>query len=131
MDRERVADWVRAYERAWRTPGTHLLSTLFGADATYRHSPYADPIAGLPAIEEMWEAEREGPDEPFQLTTEVVAVDGAIGVVRAEVRYGDPVKQEYRDLWLIRFDTDGRCVAFEEWPFWPNQPWSASDAAGA
>jgi hypothetical protein len=24
-------------------------------------------------------------------------------------------------LWVIHFDAGGRCVAFEEWPFWPEQ----------
>ncbi len=50
----------------------------------------------------------------------------AIAVVRAEVGYGDPVSQEYRDLWLIRLGEDGRCSWFEEWPFWPEQPNAAS-----
>ena len=27
----------------------------------------------------------------------------------------------WRDLWVIRFDDDGRCVAFEGWPFAPRQ----------
>jgi hypothetical protein len=29
--------------------------------------------------------------------------------------------ERWRDLWVIRFDDDGRCVAFEEWPFAPRQ----------
>jgi hypothetical protein len=28
----------------------------------------------------------------------------------------------WRDLWVLRFDADGRCTAFEEWPFVPDQP---------
>lgn len=126
MDHEQLVNWVAAYERAWRTPGTGGLAALFAADARYLHSPYADPIVGLPAIEEMWEAERDGADEAFQLTSEIVAVDGDTGVVRAEVRYGDPARQEYRDLWVVRLDAEGRCTSFEEWPFWPSQPWSAN-----
>ncbi|MFG2099247.1 hypothetical protein ACGFJ5_01450 [Micromonospora echinaurantiaca] len=70
----------------------------------------------------MWEAERAGPDEVFRMTSEIVAVDGDTAVVRLEVRYGDPVHQEYRDLWIMRFAEDGRCGSFEEWPFWPAQP---------
>ena len=52
------------------------------------------------------------------------AVVGALGaaVVRVEVSYGDPVRQEYRDLWIVRLAGDGRCASFEEWPFWPEQP---------
>jgi hypothetical protein len=46
----------------------------------------------------MWEEEREGPDEVFTLATDILAVDGPTAVVRAEVCYGDPPGQEYRDL---------------------------------
>ena len=63
----------------------------------------------------MWETEREGPDEVFQMTREIVAVEGDTAVARLEVRYGDPVDQEYRDLWIMRFAEDGRCRSFEEW----------------
>jgi hypothetical protein len=32
------------------------------------------------------------------IATDTLAVDGPTAVVRAEVRYGDPLRQEYRDL---------------------------------
>jgi len=67
----------------------------------------------------MWEDEREGPEEVFTLATGILAVDGPTAVVRAEVCYGDPPRQEYRDLWIIRFAEDGHCTWFEEWPYWP------------
>jgi hypothetical protein len=51
----------------------------------------------------MWEAERDGPDEAFRMTSEVVAADGDTAVVRVQVSYGDPVRQEFRDLWIVRF----------------------------
>ena len=119
MDRQRVADWIAAYERAWRTPGTEPLGALFTTDATYLQGPYREPVAGLPAIARMWEAERDGPTEVFRMTSEIVAVDGDTAVARLEVWYGDPVTDEYRDLWIMRFAADGRCRAFEEWPFAP------------
>src|SRR3954468_14774786 len=115
--RDRVLGWVDAYERAWRTPGTEDLDTLFTPDAVYLLSPYDPPHVGLDAIARMWEAEREAYDEVFTLTREVVAVEGRTGVVRCVVRYGDPVRQEYTDLWVVELDDDGRCHRFEEWPF--------------
>ena len=81
----------------------------------------------MDAIRQMWEAQREGPGEVFTLATEILAVDGPTAVVRAEVRYGDPLRQEYRDLWVIRFRGDARCSWFEEWPYWPGRPYSARD----
>ena len=111
--------WIDAYERAWRSPGTDQLNTLFHPDAVYLMSPYDDPFVGLDAIAVMWDDEREGPDEVFTMTREVVAVSGDVGVARVDVAYGQPVRQHYRDLWVVHFAPDGRAVRFEEWPFWP------------
>jgi hypothetical protein len=113
---------MAAYERAGRTPGTAVLGELFAPSATYRAAPFDEPIAGLSSIAAFWEAERDGPDEAFELEWEPVAVDGTVAVARLEVRYGDPVTRVYRDLWVISLDADGRCTAFEEWPFFPERP---------
>ena len=121
-DRIMVSRWLADYEAAWRTPGTEGLAQIFTEDATYLQSPYAEPVAGLDAIRRMWDEEREGPEEVFTLATEIVAVDGPAAVVRAEVRYGDPVHQEFRDLWVMQIRDDGRCNWFEEWPFAPRRP---------
>jgi hypothetical protein len=126
---EQVLGWVDAYEQAWRAPGTAALGGLFTEGAAYRQAPYEEPVTGLAAIGRMWESERDGPDEMFRMQREVVAVDGDVAVVRVEVRYGEPVHQEYRDLWIIRFAPGGRCSSFEEWPFWPDQPLSADGPA--
>jgi ketosteroid isomerase-like protein len=121
MERAQVAEWVDAYERAWRTAGTDHLGELFTQDATYLPSPFAAQIEGLDAIAGFWEEEREGHDEVFTLESEVVAVDGDTGVVRCDVAYGEPHSQLYRDLWIVRLDEHGRCFHFEEWPFWPER----------
>jgi hypothetical protein len=118
--RAEVAAWVDGYERAWRTPGTDGLDGLFTPGASYSQGPYEDPVIGLPAIARMWEAERDGPDEVFTMTYSIVAVEADIAIVRVEVKYGTPLRQEYRDLWIINFASDGRCQSFEEWPFWPD-----------
>ena len=122
IDRDHAKAWVAAYERAWRTAGVETLRELFVEGAIYRMSPYEEPAVGLEAIGELWDREREGPDEPFEMEYEIVAVDGDTAVVRVEVRYGGPARLHYRDLWVIRFAEGGRCRAFEEWPFWPGQP---------
>jgi uncharacterized protein (TIGR02246 family) len=126
-DRDRVIAWIDGYERAWRTSGTTGLADLFTADVTYLQGPYETPVVGLPAVEEMWEAERTGPDEPFTMRYEIVAVDGDTAVARVDVRYGAPISQDYLDLWLIWLGPDGRCRRFEEWPYWPQQSRVAPD----
>jgi len=126
-DRATVSRWLAGYEAAWRAPGTEGLAGLFTGDASYRQSPYEPPVTGLDAIRRMWEEERESPDEVFTLATDILAVDGAVAVVRAEVLYGDPPRQEYRDLWVIRLTDNGLCTWFEEWPYWPARPHSVPD----
>jgi hypothetical protein len=126
MTREDVVRWIAGYERAWRSPGTEALSDLFSIDAVYRQGPYENWVSGLAAIETLWDAERDGPDEVFLMTSEVLAVEGATAVARIEVWYGNPVEQEYRDLWVMKFGADGLCTSFEEWPFWPEQAVVAS-----
>jgi ketosteroid isomerase-like protein len=126
VDKEDVARWIAAYEAAWRAPGTDALTAIFTPGATYLQGPYEEPAIGLAAIARMWEGERDGPDEVFSMSSDIIAVDGDTAVVRVAVGYGDPATQEYRDLWLLRLDADGRCASFEEWPFWPGQPLSAA-----
>jgi ketosteroid isomerase-like protein len=121
LSRESVDAWVAAYERVWRTAGTAGLRDLFAEDATYRMSPYEESAVGVAAIAALWERERQGPDEEFEMRHEVVASEGETAVIRVEVRYGGPRDFQYRDLWIVRFAADGRCREFEEWPFWPGQ----------
>ena len=123
-DRSSVAVWIEAYERAWRTAGTDALRELFSADASYRMSPYAEPAVGLEAIGELWERERAGPGEEFEMSYKIVAVEGDTAVARIAVEYATGA--EYRDLWIVRFGIDDRCREFEEWPFWPRQPLAPS-----
>lgn len=127
IDRAFVDQWLAGYEAAWRAPDTENLTTLFTSDAVYLQSPYEQPVTGLDAIKRMWEEEREGPDEVFTLATDIVAVDGPTAVIRAEVVYGDPPRQEYRDLWVIRFSGNGRATWFEEWPYWPGHNYMTDD----
>lgn len=121
IQREHVAAWVHAYERAWRTAGVEALADLFAPGVVYRPSPWARPVRGLPALSQFWEAARDGPDEVFELRSDLVALDGSVAVVRISVDYEDVTSGCWRDLWVLRFDTDGRCAEFDEWPFAPGQ----------
>ena len=139
MDRGQFTDWIAAYERAWRTPGTDVLAELFTEDASYSTAPYEEPHRGLEAIGEMWDEERIGPDEEFEMTSEVLAVEGDTGVARVTVDYKRATdaggrlhrqRKEYLDLWVVRLDDSGLCSHFEEWPFWPPGQ-EGAPAAGA
>jgi hypothetical protein len=120
--RDDVMRWVAGYEQAWRAGDVSAVAGLFTQDARYRRSPYEPSEVGLAAIGAFWRAD-EG--ETFTVEAEPVAVEGRNAVVRLQVRYGDPVYEEYRDLWVLRFAADGRVEDFEEWAYWPGRPYSA------
>ena len=121
MNRERLNDWMAAYERLWRAPGADGLAEIFADDAAYSMAPYEVPVKGIAAIAVLWDRERHSADEDFELTWEPVALEADTAVVRVYVRYGPPRDQEYRDLWILTFDSEGRCTGYEEWPFWPDK----------
>jgi hypothetical protein len=139
LDRAQLTDWLARYERAWRSPGTDVLAELFTEDASYSTAPYENPHRGLEEIAKMWEEERFGPDEVFEMTSDVLAVEGDTGVARVTVEYQEAThrerrlhrqQKEYRDLWVVRLNDSGLCSHFEEWPFWPRDQ-EGAPAAGA
>ena len=121
MDRAQVSRWVDAYEQVWRTVGTDRLAEVFTPDVSYRPSPWKEPIRGLEELARFWDRAREGADERFTMARDVVAVDDKTAVVRLVVDYLEEAPGQWRDLWVIEFDDDGRCRSFEEWPFAPDQ----------
>ncbi len=115
--------WVAGYERAWRDGDVSGVTRLFTEDAHYRPSPYEESRVGHEEIQAFW---LDDDGRTFSVVAEPVAVEGRDAVVRLEVRYGDPVAQEYRDLWVLRFASDGRVEDFEEWAYWPGRPYTAA-----
>jgi ketosteroid isomerase-like protein len=123
VDHGEVSRWVGRYERAWREGDVDAVSSLFTEDAVYRQSPYEVPKVGQDAIKAFW---LDDAGRTFSMDADVIAAEGHVAVVRVNVRYATPVEQEYRDLWLLRFASDGRVADFEEWAYWPGKPYSAT-----
>ena len=117
--------WVAGYERAWRTDDLAAVAELFTDDAAYRASPYGPSQVGHEAIRACWS---DDAGRAFSMASEVVAVEGSVAVVRVDVAYDAP-PQEYRDVWILRFSSDGRVSDFEEWAYWPGKPYTADGGA--
>lgn len=116
--------WVDGYIAAWRGEDVDAVERLFTEDVRYRKSPYEQSEVGHDAIKAFW---LDDAGEVFTAVSEPLAVEGRRAVVRLEVRYRDPVEQEYRDLWVLEFADDGRVRDFEEWAYWPGKPYTASE----
>jgi ketosteroid isomerase-like protein len=111
-NRETARRWVDAYRRAWESNEPDDIRALFSEDAEYFSVPWEEPWRGHEGIVDGW---LEARDEPGDTTFEwdIVAVDGATAVVRAVTDY--TAERTYHNVWVIRFDENGRATEFTEW----------------
>jgi uncharacterized protein (TIGR02246 family) len=127
MDRVAVQNWLDRYVEAWKTYDPEQVAALFADDATYRYHPY-DPedevVRGRDAIVRDWiepEGNASSRDQPgtYDGKYEAYAVDGDRAVaVGWSTYWRDPERKNldktYDNVFLLRFDDDGRCVEFTE-----------------
>ena len=127
MDRVSVETWLSRYVEAWKSYDRQAIADLFSTDAIYRFHPYddgGDVIRGREAIVRSWlepDGDQSGRDEPgsYEAHYEPYAVDGdrAVAVGWSSYWTDDTrsiLEQVYDNVFLMRFDGDGRCVEFTE-----------------
>jgi ketosteroid isomerase-like protein len=127
MDRASVEAWLSRYVEAWKSYDRQAIADLFSTDAIYRFHPYdagGDVIHGREAIVRSWlepDGDQSGRDEPgtYDAQYEPYAVDGdrAVALGRSSYWTDDTrstLERVYDNVFLMRFDGDGRCVEFTE-----------------
>lgn len=116
MDDAAFQRWLDAYVDAWRTYDRSAIESLFTDDAAYRYYPWVEPVVGAAAIASSW---LEEPDAPGSWSAEYrpwLVADGAavaVGVSRYFAADGS-LDREYHNVYLCRFDAEGRCREFTE-----------------
>lgn len=117
MDGTQFQRWLDDYVEAWRTYEPEAIGKLFAPDAEYRYNPYDEPLSGRSAIVSDWLEHRDDPDSwtaeyrPWALAGDRAV---AVGVTRYLTDDRSSVEQEYHNVFLCRFDDDGRCSEFTE-----------------
>lgn len=113
-----VAAWLNAYSEAWRTYDPKAIAALFGEDAAYYYGPFDEPVRGRDAIVESWLANRDAPGS-YEGRYVPLAVEGDLAVANGHSRYfeadGTTLKTEFDNIFVLRFDGQGRCSEFREW----------------
>ena len=110
--------WVDAYVRAWNSNDPAAIGALFAPDAAYYTEPHRPPWRGRDEIVRRWLDRKDEPgDTGFRWHP--VAVTQDVAVVQGETVYRT-TSQTYSNLWIIRFDAEGRCTEFTEW--WMQHP---------
>ena len=111
-------DWIERYIDAWRSNDRAKIVALFAEDAAYRYSPWDEPVRGPDAIADSWLENPDAPDS-WEARYEPIALNGNLAVIHGRTRYFDSdrtqVRTEYDNVFMIRFDDDGRATDFIEW----------------
>ena len=120
VDEAAVTRWLTDYVAAWKSNDPAAITELFSEGAVYRYRPWDEPdttARGRDAIVASW---LEEPDAPGSWSAEyhpwTVAGDRSVvvGVSRYLAADGTTVNKEYHNVFLLEFDSDGRCREFTE-----------------
>src|SRR5258708_37593544 len=123
MDRPAVQRWLDAYVQAWLSYDPAEIGALFSEDAVCYYHPYDEPARGRAEIVASWiELPRRDPDGMYGGHYEPLAIEGDLAVAQGRSQYYEPdgvggrtLRTEVDNIFVMRFDPDGRCAEFREW----------------
>jgi hypothetical protein len=111
-------DWLDRYVAAWKSYDPAAIGDLFAEGIEYRYHPQMDPVKGRDEVVKSWVDNKDDPGT-YDASYQVEAIDGDSHVARGWSRYfesaGGALKDEYFNVYVCRFDADGRCTSFTEW----------------
>jgi len=118
MDHAAFHSWLARYVDAWRLNDPVAIGDLFSSDVRYAFDPFSEAVVGRPAVVAAWLADPDGPGS-WEADYEVLAVDGDAYVAHGRTRYltddRSAIDREFANVFVCRFDDDGRCREFTEW----------------
>ena len=121
MDRNQFQAWLDGYVEAWKTYDEAKIGALFADDVEYRYHPNDagdDVLHGRAAVVSNW---LDNKDEPgtYDAKYQVLAIDGDTYVGRGRSDYfeapGGPLRDQYFNLYVCRFNAAGECTSFTEY----------------
>ncbi len=117
MNKESFSHWLDAYGRAWETRDPQAAGRLFTEDATYRESPFDDPMFGRNAIIEYW-SDVPKSQENIKFSYEIFGITEQRGFARwwaSFVRIPSQMKVKYDGIFVVEMNEKNECTKFEEW----------------
>jgi hypothetical protein len=118
MEHAAFQSWLDRYIDAWRLLDPVAIGDLFSSDVRYAYDPFEEAVVGRKAVVESWLVD---PDEPgsWEADYEVLAIDGDAHVAHGRTRYltddRSGIDREFANVFVCRFDAEGRCREFTEW----------------
>lgn len=107
--------WLDSYGAAWESGDADAAAALFGTNASYRETPYADPVVGRDAIRDHWAGVRAAHSD-VEFESEILSVSGMTAVARWSASFqsgGQP--GELSGVFVLDFAADGTVGSLREW----------------
>ncbi|MBI1257828.1 MAG: DUF4440 domain-containing protein [Chloroflexi bacterium] len=118
IDEKLVQQWLENYVSAWKSYDPQKIRALFSEDAVYRYNPYDAGVQGREEIVAAWLEDRDQPNS-FSAEYSPVALTSNTAVANGRSLYYDAdrttIKREYDNIFVLKFDEQGRCSDFCEW----------------
>jgi len=118
MDHPAFRSWLGRYVDAWRLNDPVAIGDLFSSDVRYAYDPFEEAVLGRAAVVASWLTDPDTP-ESWEADYEVLAVDVDTFVAHGRTRYltddRSAVDREFANIFVCRFDDEGRCREFTEW----------------
>ena len=121
LTRDDFAAWLGRYIEAWRSRDADVIGELFSGDCSYSVRGGHSVVVGRDAIVKAW-LEEEEPGS-WEAAYEPLAIEEEVHVSIGWTKYFDEagtLRDEYSNIFICRFDDDGRCSEFSEW--WMRAP---------
>jgi len=131
VDEDDVQAWLDGYVRAWMSYDPEEVGALWSDDAVHSYGPFDEPVRGRDAIVASWLEDRDATGT-YEARYEPLLVAGDRAVANGRSRYfkeDGSLRDEYDNIFSLRFDGDGRCTEFREWFMRrPKQEQAAADS---
>jgi ketosteroid isomerase-like protein len=118
MDKALFQAWLDRYLEAWQSYDATAIGDLFSENVEYRYHPWDDPVRGREAVVRDWVDNRDA-EGSWRASYRAHSVDGDLAVATGTSDYltddRSAVDRTYHNVFLCRFDTDGRCSSFTEY----------------
>lgn len=122
IDHQHVQKWLDDYVSAWKSYDPAAIGALFSENASYRFNPFDDPVTGRDTIVLNWLENRDPPDT-YAAQYHPIVVEGNTAVANGRSFYyeadGKTVHRQFDNIFVLKFDSEGRCEDFCEWYMQP------------
>ena len=117
LTRDQFAGWLDRYIEAWRSGDPADIGDLFSQDVSYSQNGGQTSLDGRDAVVDDWLEEAYEPSADWEASYEPLAIEDQVHVAVGSTRYlrEGGVREEFSNIFVCRFDDDGRCSELREW----------------